>query len=267
MAGFFGIGDFTKEGPGVNKNGAKKKRFFAFWEIFWRKKGKLILINVLYLVCCLPLVTIGPATAGLMLVLRNMANEQPTFESSDFFDGFRKNFKQAFPVGLLFTLLFAVDLFGVWFYSQMAAERAEMKTLAMIAMIVLFGVFFILLFMSFYVYLLMVTCNLKFKPLMKNAFILSLVALKTNILTALSLIGLLALFLLPMFLYVSLYPLSVILLVLYGASLPGLAVAFNSYPYITKYVTDPYYEEHADEKKTPTEEAIFEDLTGKDEKN
>ena len=242
MAGFLGIGDFTKEGPGVNKNGAKKKRFFAFWEIFWRKKGKLILINVLYLVCCLPLVTIGPATAGLMLVLRNMANEQPTFESSDFFDGFRKNFKQAFPVGLLFTL-------------------------AMIAMIVLFGVFFILLFMSFYVYLLMVTCNLKFKPLMKNAFILSLVALKTNILTALSMIGLLALFLLPMFLYVSLYPLSVILLVLYGASLPGLAVAFNSYPYITKYVTDPYYEEHADERKTPKAEEIFEDQKGKDEKN
>ena len=37
MAGFFGIGDFTKEGKGVDKDAPKKRGIFAFFELFFRK--------------------------------------------------------------------------------------------------------------------------------------------------------------------------------------------------------------------------------------
>ena len=36
MAGIFGLFDYTKEGPGVNKNAPKKHAFFNFFEVFSR---------------------------------------------------------------------------------------------------------------------------------------------------------------------------------------------------------------------------------------
>lgn len=54
MAGFFGIGDFTKEGKGVDKNAPKKRGVFAFFELFFRKFWRLVKLNWLYLLACVP---------------------------------------------------------------------------------------------------------------------------------------------------------------------------------------------------------------------
>ena len=96
-----GLFNYSKPGPGVDKNGPKKKRFFYFLELFGRKFWKLLELNLLYLLCCIPVVTIGPATCGLVYILRNFANEKPVFMVSDFFDAFKSNFKQGFVLGLL----------------------------------------------------------------------------------------------------------------------------------------------------------------------
>ncbi len=258
MAGFFGIGDFTKEGAGISKNRAEKKRFFLFWELVWRKKFKLVWLNLLYILCCIPIVTIGPATAGLMYVLRNIANERPTFIVADFFDNFKKNFKQGFLVGLLHLVLSVIDGFGIWFYYSWATQREDGATFGMIALIVALSVGFVILFSSFYVYLMMVTCDLSLKALIKNSFILGLVAFKTNIITTLAILLVIVSVLLPIFPYLC-WPACIVLFALYGTVLPAFIVAFNSYKYITKYVTDPYYEEHKDEKKEIEEEAVFDD--------
>ena len=258
MAGFFGIGDFTKEGVGISKNRAEKKPFFVFWELFWRKKFKLIGLNLLYLLCCIPIVTIGPATAGMMYVLRNMANEKPTFIVADFFDAFKKNFKQAFVVGLLHFILSAIDGYGIWFYYSWATQNPDSQVFGMIALIVALTFGFVILFSSFYIYLMLVTCDLKLKPLIKNSLIIGLVSFKTNILTTLAILLVGVVILLPLFPYLC-WPACIVIFALYGASLPAFIVAFNSYKYITKYVTDPYYEEHSDEKQEVTEEAVFDD--------
>lgn len=70
---FFGLFNYSKPGPGVDKNGPKKKRFFLFFELYFRKFWKMIELNLLFLVCCIPIVTIGPAIAGMTYVLRNYA--------------------------------------------------------------------------------------------------------------------------------------------------------------------------------------------------
>lgn len=54
MAGFFGIGDFTKEGPGVRKDAPKKRGVFLFLELFFRKFWKMCKLNVLYAIAALP---------------------------------------------------------------------------------------------------------------------------------------------------------------------------------------------------------------------
>ena len=64
--------NYSKPGPGVDKDGPQKKRFFYFFELFGRKFWKLIELNLLYLVCCIPIVTIGPATCGLVYILQGV---------------------------------------------------------------------------------------------------------------------------------------------------------------------------------------------------
>lgn len=42
------FGNYAKEGPGVKKNEPQKKRFFYFFELYFRKFGKLMTLSLLY---------------------------------------------------------------------------------------------------------------------------------------------------------------------------------------------------------------------------
>lgn len=57
MAGFFGLFDYTKPGKGVDPDAPKKHPFFLFWELIWRKLSRLILLNLIYFVCILPILS------------------------------------------------------------------------------------------------------------------------------------------------------------------------------------------------------------------
>jgi len=48
LAGFFGLFDYSKVGPGVDKNGPQKNRLIVFFEIYLRKFWKICLLNILY---------------------------------------------------------------------------------------------------------------------------------------------------------------------------------------------------------------------------
>ncbi len=67
---------------------------------FLENAADLILLNLLWLVCCIPVITIGPATAAMCCVTRDMArgNWPPIIKT--FFGAFRSNFKQALQIFL-----------------------------------------------------------------------------------------------------------------------------------------------------------------------
>lgn len=58
MAGFFGLFDFTKPGKGVDVEAPPKKPFFRFFELYWRKFSRFILLNMLAFLFLLPIVTL-----------------------------------------------------------------------------------------------------------------------------------------------------------------------------------------------------------------
>ena len=68
MAGFFGLFDYNKPGPGVDKNAPKKKGFVRFFEIYFRKFWRLATANLLYILVSIPIVTGGLADAGLTYI-------------------------------------------------------------------------------------------------------------------------------------------------------------------------------------------------------
>ena len=62
---------------------------------FLSRVGDLIILNFLFLICCIPVVTAGAAYAALCRICMDMVYEQEAGIVKGFFRAFRENFKQA----------------------------------------------------------------------------------------------------------------------------------------------------------------------------
>lgn len=71
----------------------------------------LILVNVLWLICCLPVVTMGASTAALHSVVRKMAACEYYTVWRGFWHGFRENWKQGTAVSLILGLVLGISWF------------------------------------------------------------------------------------------------------------------------------------------------------------
>ncbi len=267
MAGLFGrFFNYEKAGSGIAKDAPKKKRIVVFFEIYFRKFWSLLWLNFIYLLFCIPIITIGPATAGVTKVLRNYSQERHAFLWGDFWESFRKNFKQSFPVGIVDVILFSGIGLGLYVYPKLAQATGQQAIYLLMVLSLSLGI--VCIIMNFYIFLMIVATDLSLKNIIKNSFYLTCIALKKNMLTFLIAMGITALFTaLPMFVHI----LFLAVLPFMPATLIGLMICFNCYPVVQKYVIDPYYEQRGEENpeyayyKAPEgEEAIFTDMGGKE---
>lgn len=61
-------------------------------------------LNILWLVCCLPIVTIGPATTALFYSCQKMVRDEEGYITRSFFHSFKVNLKQGILIGLIMTV-------------------------------------------------------------------------------------------------------------------------------------------------------------------
>ncbi len=245
---FFGLFNYSKPGPGIDKNAPKKKRFFFFFELYFRKFWKLIELNLLFLVCCIPIVTIGPAICGMTYVLRNYSIEKPTFLLSDYWDAFKSNWKQGFVLWLLstaVTVMAGTSFF--WYFVNSARSWMMLIPFGFCILLCL-----ILFFMQFYIYLMAVTVELKLKYIIKNALIFAFLGAKTNIITAFFVL----LIAVPTIWF---FPITIPIIALLAFSTIGFITVFNSYPYIIKYIVEPHEQQLREEQGDDEEEEEDED--------
>lgn len=76
------------------------------------KTADLMLLNVVFLVFCLPVVTIGTSCTALYRVLLNMEKDTDTYLIQQFWQAFRSNFRQT----LLLFLILLIPLILVFYY-------------------------------------------------------------------------------------------------------------------------------------------------------
>ena len=96
---------------------------FSLNSFFSRKMTKLFdlcWLNVLCLVTCIPIITIGPAFTALYTVLLAMSKDQEAPVTKMFFRAFKENFKKGLAVGLIYTAIMALLIFDIqiWQVSQ-----------------------------------------------------------------------------------------------------------------------------------------------------
>jgi len=77
---------------------------------FLRVMGDLMVLNWLWVICSLPIVTIGPATCALYAVTLRLCRGEDCAPVRDFFRAFKLNLKPGFILGLMALALAVVGL-------------------------------------------------------------------------------------------------------------------------------------------------------------
>lgn len=250
------MGAFFKNttGPGVPKNAPKKKPFFRFWELFGNKFWDFFKINLIYFLFCIPIVTIGPATAAMTALMRNIYLERPQFFFHDFKKEFKKNFKQSVVVGIIDIIAAAITIFSIILF--LGLEKATTTDSVMFAASIAASLLFLI--MNFYIYPQIVALDLKLMDILRNALVLSLLNIGRELIVLVFALG---------YAFLALnFPVFVLPL---APFLPlawlGFLSVFCCYPAIQKHIIEPYYRQTGE--KNPeipdyAEEAIFTDQGG-----
>ena len=138
--------------------------------------GDLIIVNALYLVCCVPIVTIGAATAALHKVAQAIVYDTDNGIFKTFFRAFRENFRQATALWLM--MLFFAAAMGCNYMLISGFVAGTPATVLKGALVVAIG---LVLGMAAYMFPLMVRYTNTLRELATNALILAVVKLPRTV--------------------------------------------------------------------------------------
>lgn len=202
--------------------------------------------------CALFLIlTIGWQSVGSFYVLRGLVRGDAVFVFSDYFYAIKRNFKQGFVFGLIDSLLIITLVFDVLYYSQtVGAFWMDVMFWILTAISVLY------IIMRPYIYLMLITFDMKIRKMFKNALIFSALGIKRNLMAMLGVVLLVALHLFLIIMFMPQGVITVIFPLLYVFAAIGFISAYAVYPVIDRYMIAPYRKQESpeDEEDLETQE-------------
>jgi uncharacterized membrane protein YesL len=216
--------DYAKPGPGIDPDEPEKTGFSRFFQILQIEYSSLVKLNLLFLLCCLPIVTIPPALFAMNYVVRRMVLDQPVDCVYHFRTAFRQNWKRSYAPFLLVVLVLLCSGGGALFYLR----YAESNPLCFLPFVLCSTVFLVTLLASTYFYGLLVDGG-SLKEALRLSVLLGVGRPLRAIVAILIGYGLLVAGILA-------FPISIVYLVFIGFSLPCLLCGFY-----VRTVLKPYY--------------------------
>ena len=138
---------------------------------FTERAINLVVLNILYLIFCIPVVTIGPATTALRYVtLKYAANEEDRVWAP-FIYSFKQNLKQGMIVGVISTVVGTALAWALWFnyYNLRNGDAVNMMMLALTSLSCV-----IFLMMMGYIYPMLARYDNSLKQMVRTAVILAI---------------------------------------------------------------------------------------------
>lgn len=102
------------------------------------RMGNLMWLNVLTVVCSLPVITAGPALAALNTQVLKMVRDEDSGITAGFFRSFARNFRQGVTVWLVLLVGFA--LAGLDYFLALKREILYIRPFLVFVMLVLSGI-------------------------------------------------------------------------------------------------------------------------------
>lgn len=193
-----------------------KDRLKSSFRRFMFAMADLLMLNLLTLLCSLPIITIGPSLCALFSITLKIARDEPAETLREFFRAFKSNFRNGLILGLI-ALFAAAVIFadGVYAFSVEGAAKVLFCIVTGIVLAV---------WMTFvcYVFALQARYDNTVMAQIRNAFMLAFVSPGKTVLMWLILAAPVLLFLLlPQYVVVYIG----VLWLLFGVSLPALGIS------------------------------------------
>ncbi len=213
----------------------------SFYE-FMKKIGWVFLINILFILTSLPIITIGASTTAMYTILQKLIKEREFSLLKDYFSSFKRNFKKATLMWIVILPICLVCYFDLMFFVAMldsfGVVGIVMLTIAIIVSVVVL------------MYVLIVFPILaEFEGSIKDTLTVTMFVVKKNILKCLMAVGYTAI-IIGFTLYIIIYAEYIFIY------FPLLAFAFNGFvlSYIYDSILRPYYEEDEELEEYSVEE-------------
>ena len=94
---------------------SEKNKLASSLGLFLRRMYDLMVLNVLWLLCCLPVFTFGPASSALSRVMITLVRGGSEAVAKNFFIAFRRDFGRAVALGLIGLLGLAIAVSDILF--------------------------------------------------------------------------------------------------------------------------------------------------------
>ena len=105
---------------------------------FMIKVGYIWWLNILWLVCSLPIITIGASTTALIFSCMKLHKEEG-YVTKNFFTSFKENFKQSTIIWLIYLAVGAVLVADLYFWKQNGSGNKVVFGLTL-AVLILYGI-------------------------------------------------------------------------------------------------------------------------------
>jgi len=223
---FMGIFDIYNRQPKQEITKDSPKRGLAlFFDVLRWNLWELIKLNLLFILFCIPIITIPAALTAMSRIISLMLRSMHYDLFSDFFGCFKREFLRSLIIGIVFSILIAVSVSGIYFYDSAISSVVFSLILRAILSIIMVAC----IIAGFFAFPMTMMTDLPVKHILRNSFLLVAVMLPYNAasLRILDLLWFLAAVFLP-------YSLIIVLIILF--SLSGLITTFCALSGINKYI-------------------------------
>jgi uncharacterized membrane protein YesL len=146
----------------MRKQGENMKQLFKILEFV----TAFFQLNILWLLFCLPVITIFPATIAMYCVIRQWVLHKDYSVFRAFFQYFKENFKQSFILGLIW-IVFA----GVFYLDFMLMKNLGTFQYILLPVLSLIGI--VILFITIFIFSTIANYNVNWLTAIKNSMFFS----------------------------------------------------------------------------------------------
>lgn len=139
------------------------------------KIADLVILNTLFIICSLPIVTLGASYTALYYVTLKMVKNEECYTAKSFFKSFKQNFKQA---TVLWLILFVVGAVLYYDFKIINGDFSEVlllsETTGSVMTVLLMSISLIYTFTSVYVFPVLSRFDNSNRNTLKNSLIMSI---------------------------------------------------------------------------------------------
>lgn len=111
---------------------------------FLTKVADLIILNIIFLIFCIPVITIGASLSAMYYVTLKLVKDEDCYVSKQFFSVFKENFKQATVIWIPMLIVAVGLVYDA--YVVMTGGSPEMFKIVLIVLTAIWGILFINVF-------------------------------------------------------------------------------------------------------------------------